>query len=105
MPEPWSERQRAALRAFCDAIAVRARREEEIAVGTAERTREADQDFGQVKDTLHQALTEAQTLAQARFGQSCLDIEALHEEGKQKANAEFTAARHAAVREYLDKKR
>src|SRR4051812_468132 len=104
MMELWSERQRTALRAFRAAVATRARREEEIATGTADRTREADHEFRQTKEKLRSALAQAQSAAQANLGASRQAVESRREEMKDKANAEFAAAKSAAVREYADRK-
>jgi hypothetical protein len=104
MIETWSERQRAALRAFREAVAVRAVREEEIAVGTAERTRGADVEFRQTKDALRDALAQAQAAAQTKAADSRREVQTRKEETKVRAQTEFTTAKQNAVREYNDGK-
>src|SRR6516165_8507838 len=105
MTQPWSERQRTALRSFREAVSVRARREQEIATGTAERTREAEEQFHAAKEMLRESLAAAQTEAAAKYERSRQQVDQHHEEAKQKADADFAVARHSAVREYLDNKR
>jgi DNA segregation ATPase FtsK/SpoIIIE, S-DNA-T family len=100
MAEPWSERQRVALRAFREAIAVRAEREDEIATGLAERTRDADQGFRQAKEALAEALRQALAAAQAQAEQSRVDVATRHDASMQKADAEFAGAQDAAARAY-----
>ena len=79
MIEAWSEEQRSALRAFREAIALRARREEEISSGIAERIRQADQEFHQARETLRESLSQAQTQLEARITQQRQDVEDSHE--------------------------
>ena len=104
MTVPWSERQRTALRAFREAIAVRAQREEEIRAGLAERTRAADQEFRELKESLQDASTAALAQTQARAEQSRQEVEARHIQNKNKATDEFSAARGAAARIYGEDK-
>jgi S-DNA-T family DNA segregation ATPase FtsK/SpoIIIE len=105
MIEPWSERQRSVLRTFRESIAIRARREAEIAAAIAERTQDAEQTFREAKDSLRDALTAAQAQAQAKYDQASQESEDAHQQSQERADAEFAAARQAAVREYIDGKR
>jgi hypothetical protein len=104
MIETWSERQRTALRGFREAIAIRARREEEIAAGTAERTRDADDEFLRAKDSLRDALTAAQAAARAKADAARELVETRHQENKQRSENDYTAATQTAVREYTEGK-
>ena len=95
---PWSQRQRTALTRFRKLIAVRAQREEEIATGTAARTRGVDQEFAQAKEAVQQLLAQALAAADAKAQNGRAQAESRYEETKQKADADFTAAKNSAVR-------
>jgi hypothetical protein len=104
MIETWSERQRTALRGFREAIALRARREEEIANGTTERTRDADDDFVRAKESLHDRLTAAQAAASSKADAARQLVESRHQENKQRTDNDFGAAKQTAAREYTEGK-
>jgi hypothetical protein len=104
MTEPWIDRQRTALRAFREAIAIRARREEEIATGSADRTRQAEQDFAKSKESLREALMNGQAAAQARAVVTREQVDTRFQDATQRAQADQSAAKQSAVREYADGK-
>ncbi len=104
MTELWIDRQRTALCAFREAVAIRAEREEEIATGTADRTRDADQEFLRIKETLRETLMNAQAAAQANAVAVREQIESRYQDAKQRAKTDHAAAKQTAIREYSDGK-
>jgi hypothetical protein len=104
MIQPWGEKQRAALRAFREAVAVRARREEEIAVGSEARTREVEQEFQRAREAVEAAAAQAQGEAQGRAEMARQEAESRHDAEQKQADVNFGTAKHTAVREYRDAK-
>ncbi len=104
MIEPWSERQRQAVRAFRKAIATRAQREREVADGAHGRTQSEEQHHAAEKARVEGDYVAGQADAVASAAQTRRQLQDRHEREREKLEREHKKGRENHLQEYHDAK-